>query len=65
MSNNRSKVEKLSRVTAGQAERLRELEAENARLRGEVAILTVDKLILSEVADENDRGSVRNDPPER
>jgi hypothetical protein len=65
MSNNRSRIEKLSPMKAGQAERLRELEAENARLRGEVAILTVDKLVLNEVVDENDRRSVRNDPPER
>jgi hypothetical protein len=45
-----------------QAERLRALEAENARLKREVAMLRVDKLILKEVVDENDRGSVRNYP---
>ncbi len=65
MSNNQSKIEKPGQMKAGQAERLRELEAENARLRGEVAVLTVDKLILNEVVDENDRGSVRNAPPDR
>jgi hypothetical protein len=36
-----------------QAERLRELEAENARLKSTVAMLTVDKLILEEVVQEN------------
>ncbi len=34
-----------------QAKRLRELEAENARLKRAVADLTVDKLILREVAE--------------
>ena len=34
-----------------QARRLKELEAENARLKRAVADLTVDKLILKEVAD--------------
>ncbi len=33
-----------------QARRLKELEAENARLKRAVADLTVDKLILKEVA---------------
>ena len=35
-----------------QARRLKELEAENARLKRAVADLTVDKLILKEVAEE-------------
>ena len=35
-----------------QAKRLRELEAENARLKRAVADLTVDKIILKEVAEE-------------
>ena len=35
-----------------QAERLKELEAENTRLKHAVAVLTVDKLILEEVAGE-------------
>ena len=34
-----------------QANRLKELEAENARLKRAVADLTVDKLILKEVAE--------------
>ncbi len=34
-----------------QARRLKELEAENARLKRAVADLTVDKLILKEVAE--------------
>ncbi len=34
-----------------QARRLKELEAENARLKRSVADLTVDKLILKEVAE--------------
>ena len=34
-----------------QAKRMRELEAENARLRKAVAELTVDKIILKEVAE--------------
>jgi hypothetical protein len=36
-----------------QARRLEELEAENARLKRVVAVLTVDKLILQEIAEEN------------
>jgi hypothetical protein len=43
----------------GHTERLRALEAENARLQREVAILTVDKLILKEVIEENGRGGAR------
>ena len=34
-----------------QAKRLRDLEAENARLKKAVAVLTVDKIILKEVAE--------------
>ena len=34
-----------------QAKRMRELEAENARLKKAVAELTVDKIILKEVAE--------------
>ena len=34
-----------------QAKKLKALEAENARLKGAVADLTVDKLILKEVAE--------------
>lgn len=36
-----------------QAKRLKELEAENARLKRAAADLTVDKLILKEVAEGN------------
>lgn len=36
-----------------QAERLKELERENSRLKREVAELTVDKLILKEAAEGN------------
>ena len=36
-----------------QAKRLKELEAENARLKRAVADLTIDKLILKEVAEGN------------
>ena len=38
-------------MKADQAKRLRDLEAENARLNRAVAKLTVDKLILKEVAE--------------
>ena len=38
-------------MKVGQAKRLKELEAENARLKRAVADLTVDKLILKEVAE--------------
>lgn len=38
-------------MKVNQAKRLKELEAENARLKRAVADLTVDKLILKEVAE--------------
>jgi len=38
-------------MKVGQAKRLKELEAENSRLKRAVADLTVDKLILKEVAE--------------
>jgi transposase-like protein len=38
-------------MKVGQAKRFKELEAENARLKRAVADLTVDKLILKEVAE--------------
>lgn len=44
------------------AERLSYLEAENARLKRAVAVLTVDGLILKEMAAENSRGSARKYP---
>ncbi len=40
-----------------QVGRIRELEAENARLKQTVAILTVDKLILKEDAEKHGRGA--------
>ena len=39
------------RMKVDQAKRIKELEAENARLKRAVADLTVDKLILKEVAE--------------
>ncbi len=48
-----------------QAERSGELEVENARLKRAVAVLTVDKLILKEVVEENGRGSARKYPSGR
>ena len=39
------------RLRIDQAKRLRELEAENSRLKKAVAELTVDKIILKEVAE--------------
>ena len=38
-------------MKVAQAKRLKELEAENAQLKRAVADLTVDKLILKEVAE--------------
>jgi putative transposase len=38
-------------MKVGQAKRLKDLEVENARLKRAVADLTVDKLILKEVAE--------------
>jgi len=40
-------------LKVGQARRLKDLEAENARLRRAVAELTLDKLILKEAAEGN------------
>ena len=40
-------------MKVNQAKRLKEMEAENARLERAVADLTVDKLILKEVAEGN------------
>jgi hypothetical protein len=65
MGNNRYDGDDISRMKPDLAERLRALEAENATLKSEVAMLTVDKLILKEVVDENDRGGVRNHSPGR
>ncbi len=68
MGNNRYKAKESSHepgdaeLLRDQAERLKELEAEIARLTRAVAVLTADKLILEEVAEENDRGSARKYP---
>jgi putative transposase len=40
-------------LKVGQARRLKDLGAENARLKRSVAELTLDKLILKEAAEEN------------
>ena len=40
-------------LKVGQARRLKDLEAENARLKRAVAELTLDKLILKEAAEGN------------
>jgi cell division protein FtsB len=47
-----------SKTKVNQARQLGELEAENARLKDAVAVLTVDKLILKAVVEENGRGEV-------
>jgi len=56
MGNNGRNIDKRAQTRPNQAERLKALEAENARLKGEVAILTVDKLILGEIVEDNNRG---------
>jgi len=65
MGNNRNDADEISRMKLDQSEQLRALKAENARLKREVAMLTVDKLILKEVVDDSDRGNVRDCPPGR
>jgi cell division protein FtsB len=65
MGNNPYDTEELRQMKTGQAERLRELEAENTKLKAELAILTLDKLILTEAVEENDRGSAGNYPAGR
>jgi hypothetical protein len=42
-----------------QIERLSRLEAEHARLKDELAVLTLDNLILGEVVEESGSGGVR------
>ena len=59
MGNNRYNAEKPGQMRRGHTERLRALEAENARLKCEVAVLTVDSLVLKEVIEENGRGGAR------
>jgi hypothetical protein len=62
MGNNRYDAREISprppegSTSPGRAGRLEELEAENVRLKDVVALLTLDKLILEEVAEENSRG---------
>ena len=65
MRDNRYDADESSQIKSEQAERIRALEIENEMLKREVAILTVDKLILGEVADENDRGGGRESFPGR
>ena len=48
-----------------QTQRLKELEAENTRLKNAVALLTVDKLVLEEAVEENSRGRARSHPSGR
>jgi hypothetical protein len=60
MSHNHNNTDGISQLEPGQSGRLRdkrlsELEAENTRLKYEVAVLRVDQLILKEVVDENSR----------
>jgi len=59
MDNDRKDDDGIGQVNPEQIERLRTLEAENARLKDEVVVLTLDKLILSEVVEENGRGGGR------
>jgi hypothetical protein len=60
MSHNHNNTDGISQAEPDQGGRLRdkrlsELEAENTRLKYEVAVLRVDQLILKEVVDENSR----------
>ncbi len=59
MGKRRYSADEVGQMQPDLAERLRALEAENARLKAAVAVLTVDTLILKEVAEENIRGSAR------
>jgi hypothetical protein len=59
MGNNRKDSDEIGRMRPDQIQWVRKLEAENARLKDEVAVLTLDKLILGEVAEENGRRGVR------
>jgi hypothetical protein len=58
MGNKRYTADETDQMKLGQA-RLQELEIENARLEGVVALLTVDKLMLQEAVEEYGRGSAR------
>ena len=59
MGHNRYNAEEPGQMKRDHTERLRALEAENARLKREVAVLTVDSLVLKEVIEENGRGGAR------
>ena len=59
MAKKRYDAGELSQMKWGHTEQLRALEAENARLKREVAVLTVDSLVLKEVIEENGRGGAR------
>ena len=52
MGSNGRNFKERSQLKPDQIERLKALEAENLRLKGEVAILTLDKLILGEIVDD-------------
>ena len=55
MVSNGHNIKKRSQMKPDQAERLKALEAENMRLKDEVVILTVDKLILGEYIEDTVR----------
>ena len=55
MASNGRNSEKRSQKKPDQAQRLKALEAENMRLKDEVAILKVDKLILGEIVEDTVR----------
>ena len=62
MGEKRYNAKVISPIKPDPAKRLRELEAENARLKREVALLTVDTMILREVTEENRSGSAPKSP---
>jgi hypothetical protein len=62
MDNDRKDDDGIGQVNPEQIERLRTLEAENVRLKGQVAVLTLDKLILREVVEEFDQEGDREHP---
>jgi hypothetical protein len=59
MDNNRNDSDETGQMRRDQIERLSRLEAENARLKDELAVLTLDNLILGEVVEESGSGGVR------
>ena len=62
MDNDRKDDDGVGQINPEQIERLRTLEAENSRLKGQVAVLTLDKLILREVVEEFDQEGAREHP---